>query len=391
MTRIAVLSDLHPVRSSDTEASFFVVDKPEDSSSSPVDAIFKLIESEQLSVDVLICAGDIGNRGCPEKFKYGWQFLNNLKEKLGAELLVAVPGNHDHDSRYNHSKYDPKYNLQRITPSFPCYEDSLNTHFWAWHYVTREFNNISFHLLNTSAFHGINTETKHGRISELTTERLIFNVNQVDDISDEKINIIVCHHHPFALDRINYKDYEAMDGGHELINEIESSNKSNWMFIHGHLHFPRVVYGHAQGTQGPLIFSAGSFSGPLDPEYHKDIANQFYILDIEDIDEKNLDLRGTFRSWDWHPSAGWKLAVSEGGLPANGGFGFKGSIKKICKEIESLFVDKIELDSFEIYRGIPELKYVTPKDLVAIKSILEKNGVDLEIEYGLIKTAGRMR
>lgn len=391
MTRIAVISDLHPVRTSDSDDSFFVVDKPKDSSGSPVDAILELIKKDKIVVDVLVCAGDIGNRGCPEKFKYGWDFLNDLKEKLGAQLLVAVPGNHDHDSRYKHSSYDPKYNLQSINPPFPCVSDNDNTQFWAWHFVTQQFKNFSFHLLNTSAFHGINTESKHGRISDLTMNKLMSSVNEIEDENDEKINIVVCHHHPFALDRVKYKDYEAMEGGNVLISEIESSDKSNWMFIHGHLHFPRVLYAQAQGTQGPLVFSAGSFSGPLDPNYHRNIANQFYILDIEDIVEDSPDIKGTFHSWDWHPSAGWKSATSKEGLPANGGFGFKGSIKELCTKLNNVMQSKSELDGKDLYKKIPDLKYVTPRDLEAIKKLLQKKKIDLELKQGLIKSAGRMR
>jgi len=391
MTRIAVLSDLHPVRTTDSDDSFFVVDKPSDPSGSPVDAIIELIKKESISVDVLLCAGDIGNKGCPEKFQYGWKFLNKLKKELSADILVAVPGNHDHDSRYQHSEYDPKYNLQNISPPFPCADDKDNTHFWAWHFVTKEFKNFSFHMLNTSAFHGIKTESKHGRISDLTTSRLISKVEEIDDREDKKINIVVCHHHPFPMDRIKYKDYEAMEGGDVLISEIESSSKSNWMFIHGHLHFPRVMYAHAQGTQGALIFSAGSFSGPLDPEYHKDISNQFYVLDIEDIAEDSPDIKGTFKTWDWHPSVGWRPACCEGGLPANGGFGFKGSIKALANSIENELTSQAEICGTVLYEKLADLKFVTPVDLKAIRDQLLKKRIDLEIEHGLIKSVGIMR
>jgi len=388
MVKIAVLSDLHPVFESDDEDSFFVIDKPSNPSTSPIAGIFSLIKESNVKADILVCAGDIGNRGCPSKFKHGWEFVNQLKVEIGASELIAVPGNHDHDSRNIYHRFSRTHGMQMSEPPFPSNDDLENTSFWAWHWATREVGNIAFHMVNSSAYHGVGSEEKHGRIADSTIERLMDSVRSSGNVP--RTNIVVCHHHPNRIDTIGYPDYEAMENGAALLEEIDKAESDEWLIIHGHLHFPRLRYASSSGNGRPVVFSAGSFSGPLDNLYHEGIANQFYLLELEDPSEETPSIRGKFQSWDWYPRLGWIPARSDNGLPANGGFGFRGDEMDLAESIVSLLESQPEVAGEIIYRQIPDLSYVTPKDLHNMKKrLMQRSGVDLNIENGRVESAGR--
>ncbi|MDI1279525.1 metallophosphoesterase [Methylobacter sp.] len=266
--RVAVLSDLHPTDGSDQKnGSHLQMNGPESPEQNPVVGLKKLVESEGLKANIVICPGDIGNQGDPQTISYGWTKLNYIKDFINAERLIVVPGNHDHDSRAIHNKFDPKYILQELDPPFPSPEYENNTHFWAWHWNIIDHDDYRILIFNSSAYHGMNKEFLHGRISTKAIQSI---KDKLAGLPEKKLNIFVCHHHPHKQEDIDFEDYEAMDGGQKLISVLDNTNNGSWIIIHGHKHYPCISY--AQGTSSsPIVFSSGSFSAYLLPFHSKTV------------------------------------------------------------------------------------------------------------------------
>src|SRR4051794_38901144 len=114
---LAVLSDLHAYENSTTggEPSNLRVGDPQDQVGlNPIAGLRRLIEEENLTADVLLCPGDLGDRAERAGIQYAWRAVTDLQSLFGAELLVAAAGNHDLDSRYISTTYDAKGYLQSL-------------------------------------------------------------------------------------------------------------------------------------------------------------------------------------------------------------------------------------------------------------------------------------
>src|SRR5690606_38544830 len=97
-------------------------------------------------------------------------------------------------------------------------------------------------------------EYTHGRVSNYTLEDLRKTLDK--EPRDDRINILLCHHHPHKHQDIEQADYSAMVGGEKLIDLLREIPLGSWLIIHGHKHQPRLIYG-AGGALAPLIFGAG--------------------------------------------------------------------------------------------------------------------------------------
>ena len=57
--------------------------------------------------------------------------MHDIGSRLKVDLVAGTVGNHDVDSRYVNTDYDPKEHLQTLTPPFPLPNDASNNAFWA--------------------------------------------------------------------------------------------------------------------------------------------------------------------------------------------------------------------------------------------------------------------
>jgi predicted phosphodiesterase len=368
---LAVLSDLHAFDSKnyggkENHPSFLNMSEREDSAARhPIASLKNLIKKENLRADIVICAGDMGDKAHPAAIQYAWSKLHELKEAIGAYIIGATPGNHDHDSRSIYCEYDPRGALQSLSPKFPFQSNKYFNEFWAKNFVIIRNDKYRFVLFNSSAFHGISKESNHGRISNYTLETL---TKELSIPPQPQINIFVCHHHPFKNENIGISDYDNMEGGSLLLKHLGSANYGNWIVIHGHKHIPNLSYAQG-GTGGPIIFSAGSLCGFLNPEISTSAKNQFYMIkfDIEKIREYGFV--GRFQAWDWVYGTGWQPATIHSGLPAFGGFGLRTQIDLLSDEIAKIMGRSRKKDWDDLLKSIPKVNYLSPGDL----NILEIN------------------
>lgn len=385
--RILVISDLHAVCSSESNYSFL---EYKDDSSWYENTFFQFLRSDEFKgIDLILCAGDIGTGGLEEEFSKGWSFLNKSKGILGVSELFAVPGNHDHKSRPGMS-YDPKHHLQFIEPPFPVSCHKTNTSFWAWHWCHIVHDSYNIILVNSSAYHGVNEEYKHGRISEEVVSQ-ISDYLKNSEFPERQLNICLCHHHPLPMSSVDNKvDSEMMAGGDLLVDAIERCEKGPWLFVHGHKHYPKISVRQEDGAESVTIFSAGSFAAKLYEALLDKTSNQFYVLDI-DLPKTNHEGRvfGRLNTYEYSVSHGWRPSTSDN-LPAFGGFGNIDGARGIANNLKGIInEDNTYLENEDIESICPNIKFLTPKSLVQLTIELEKEGLSVEVDRGMLISVAR--
>lgn len=341
----------------------------------PITRLLALIEEEELSADIVICPGDLGDKANRAGIRYVWERLQTIATALGAERLVTTSGNHDLDSRYMTSSFDPKAFLRGLSPRYPFPDDALNNKYWTDNYVILNQAKCRIVVLNSCAYHGGSEDEKnYGRVAEETVASLLLELSDVAKYPKRCVNVLVCHHHPHRYGDIEDDDYSAMVGAHRLLEGLADDSLGNWIIIHGHKHQPRICYS-AGSTASPLIFCAGSFSAVLYPELQPIVRNQFYLLEfpVDSMDTMGLGLIGTFRSWDW--GMGWKGANSGSGLPVFGGFGNRTPRAVVVEMVRAAFETKGEawLPWSAMTALVPGLEFLLPDDIEYILGRLESD------------------
>lgn len=393
--RIAVVSDLHVFEgSSDKERppSYVGTADPDDGPSKyPFPGLQRLIEDQGLSADLLLCPGDMTNQAHTSALRHAWQKLHDLKGWLGASHLLATNGNHDIDSRFGDSDFDPKGAIQSLSPMFPGTTEAQCDRYWSRNFVVVEHHNARVVLLNSAAFHGYGIEREkefeRGRISQRTLLALQSELSA----TNAKVNILICHHHPFRFNEISEADYSEMEGGSALLSML--ADLGEWLIIHGHKHFPKLAYSPGDATS-PVIFSAGSFSAVLHPIAAQRARNQFYIIDIpiDELDSLGLELAGKIRAWDWIGLKGWQPAGPESGLPRSSGFGWRESPTSIAQNIAALLSPPGVIRTWaEIISEIPKVDFLLPSNKrTVVQKLIEKHKVKVvaNIDTGEIDELG---
>ncbi|KPM80269.1 MULTISPECIES: metallophosphoesterase family protein [unclassified Pseudoalteromonas] len=380
-----ILSDLHATFESSDQKNSRLSFKDKESEFGR--RFIHYCKSLNLNIDFLVCPGDISNQGCGDSFENGWRFLNQVSNELNIKEILCVPGNHDLQSRPG-TNFSPLHSVKFCEPSFPSNDFETNTHFWGWNWSHIEAKSFNCVLLNSSAYHGFSTEYKHGRVAPETIKQLS-NFIKSDDFKEKPFNLLLCHHHPVKREDVDFEsDYEVMDGGQALLNEIERESSEPWLVIHGHKHFASIFRAQSGGFTAPLIFSAGSFSAKLYPEIETRTANQFYILDIDlEATSENERLIGTFEAHSWDVDNNWHPSSSEN-LPHKGGFGTDISPKNIIFKIKELLEIEPYLDENSLQPIYEMLTHYTPTEFKELLKKLTKANLEYDIsEHKLIQVA----
>ena len=374
--RFVVLSDIHAtdVDSNGEDLISYVSTKNTEDSNNPFLALKRTIEDEK-PIDAIMCAGDISYQANKSGLNYAWKYQNELKESTTLNRLYAVNGNHDIDSRYIESAYDPREMVQSLEPKLPigCKEGYLN--YWAEnfhvHYCTEK--RVRVVMLNTAAFHGggkdYSSEMERGRVTTVTLERL--RKALVDFSPEPKINILLCHHHPRRNNTIDNKDYSEMIGGDSLLELLNSEDVGGgWLVVHGHKHHPKIDM-----LDDVAVLSAASFSF----QGHSNISNQFHLVEmcLNDAESLDIEIAGTVKSWTWD-SAGrvWRKAIlGTTELSHSCGFGLHENTKKLVSKVhEYLSSNPREYVLWDrVVDEIPGLKYINDQQYLKLKDKLKKN------------------
>lgn len=386
--RIAVVSDIHAFAKEaprDKEVQkprpsyLEVTSSSSDITRNPIAGLHDLIQKNLIKADLLLCAGDLGDKSSPIGIKLAWEMLHSLGAALGAQLTTATTGNHDLDSRHINNKYDPRGYLMTLTPRYPLTDEGLTDRYWARNYVILEHDEYRVVLLNSCGYHSgdESREITHGRVSEWTLD---FLRRDLEASPAKPINILLCHHHPKRHPEIDYEDYEIMKGGEALLEMLASGKIGDWLVIHGHKHYPKVDHA-AGGNCAPVVFSAGSLCAVLYETIASLVRNQFYIITIPIADTLRLGLVGEVMAWDWGEGIGWQPASGPvtRGIPHKSGFGMRGPLNILAATVAAQ-VTQPTLAWDTLRTILPELKYILPRDLSVLEGLLRKR-YDLKFVY----------
>lgn len=374
--KVLVISDLHCISNAEQLEDSKMLFK--DDGSLYGNALIDSIKAEYKNIDLLICAGDISNRGNTSDFRNGWLFLNKLKKEVNAKNLIVCPGNHDHESRKN-GQFSPTHSIKFIDPPFPTSVIEDNTHFWAWNWYFSSYDRYNVVVLNTSAYHGWDDEYKHGRIAKETVDQIYDKIIKIP-ADNNKVNILVCHHHPQRMSHVDGAvDSQVMIHGDYLLNKLEQTNRP-WLIVHGHRHFPSIFYNTAASSSPPITLSAGSVSAELYSALQNKTTNQYYFLDIDLIETKaNGIVTGEFYVKSYNIAKGWHDSQSHD-LPCYGGFGDNTSEHKIANQFRTILGSKQVAQPAEIIQFQNLVKFITPKQLVKLVLILESQNIHVEFD-----------
>jgi Icc-related predicted phosphoesterase len=376
-----ILSDIHAFRGSldqSSSPSYFDITAPAgQSASNPLAALQELIKTHSITADYLICCGDLADKAVPDAIERTWREIQDLKSLLKAREVLSTVGNHDVDSRYAYNDHDARGVLLGLSPQFPFVDDAVNNHFWTHHFAIQWHDKpkLRFVMLNSSAYHGEGAiekkEFHHGRISTRTLQRLIKALKSDDRAN---LNVLVCHHHPQKHDDCDLGDYDDMRGGSDLLKSLDAAEFGPWVIIHGHKHHPKIA--HTQGgNSSAIVFSAGSCAAILQPQLIGHARNQVYLVKL-DCPSGTTSGKGSYRSWQWAPGLPWTDSKSDAGLPGVGGFGFRGQIDALAKQVTAAVASQSTWKDLMV--AVPDLAYLIPEDLTQLCKLLQQNGCSIE-------------
>ena len=366
---VAVISDIHAYQglTPDQAPSHCCVTE-NDATKNPLVSLRDFISAEKLTANLLMCPGDLGDKAHPVAIQHVWRELHCIRDLLKATMLIPTAGNHDVDSRHVYNHFDAKGLLQSLEPSFPFADERLNDQYWSRHFVILRGPTYRILVLNSSAFHGegrIDTTSKHeyeqGRISEYTLNRIRKELQSGQRVP---INICLCHHHLHPHSELRLGESDLMMGGQALLQLLENSGR--WLVIHGHKHHPKLQNA-AGSASSPIVFAAGSLAAVFHGELQTAARNQFYVLEFPNKHYDQFGFVGRFRSWDWLSGHGWIPAKSN--LPANGGFGWRGDLGKLSREIAGE-VRRRAIQWPDLVSKIKSLAYLSPVDLEQLVKLL---------------------
>lgn len=378
---IAVVSDLHAyVGENSSKNSLLDFGGVSTGGQNPLVTLVKHIREQKISADILVCAGDICNQADIDGFSRAWDVLHEMNDALGSECLIATCGNHDLNSRYLLEKGaddpDPKGALLSLEPSFPFEDAETNNQYWAQNFAIRNFHDeCCVVVLNTSAYHGgAEGEVEHGRVSQRTIDAIL---KQLKGYANKSLYILVCHHHLLEMNgwTKSKNDYEFVRNGTHLLQELEKATRKNWLVIHGHRHHPRLLYGPALSSSGPIIFGSSSLGACM-----AGVPNQFHLISAhESRAPDHSSIVGTVKTWSWTTTSGWFLSGrGSSGMPTLCGFGFKGQVGNLANRLALLVVDGASYLTWkEATTQLPSLNHLTPEDLNHMEIELRKLGLSV--------------
>lgn len=319
LVRAVVISDIHASIEVDPE-TIVAQATAAHPDQNPLVALRPFLRQHVSCADIVICPGDLVNRGEIGPIDWVWSELHQIASDLGAKL-VGTAGNHDLLLKPVAADRAEK-GLRNLAPRFPHDETTSVDTYWAHQLaIVREANWRVVAINSCSHYGGYDPdENNHGRLTAYCQSEL---PDRLDATDGAEINICVVHHHPQEWTVDSDRNTSHMSQGDRLIAVLESRPEP-WMFVHGHQHYPRLDYiGHSSG--GPVRLSSGSVGANLLGELGASVRNQVHLIEF-DLDapaDLGLSLAGHIDSFDWSVGNGWGGAAQDGVLPPREGFGYR--------------------------------------------------------------------
>jgi hypothetical protein len=360
----------------------------------PLIGFVRMFERGQIDFpDVFIVGGDLGDKADTQAVRSVWTELNQLSKINPDCMLLGTCGNHDLDTRHEKNKFDPRGFLRALEPSFPYPDISRNRinflEYWANNYSISEEERFRILNINSCAFHGFGNkaepELEHGRISDITLDAIEAELIVVVRAAPHKLNICLFHHHIRPISTDDFEDASTMKGSQRLTEILSKPALGEWFVIHGHRHRSNLFC--AGGNSAPIVLSCASFAATRVGDENNPSPNQFYIVDLDEgTPGKVSRVAGSIRTWNWMPSIGWQSQTSiPGGLPVNSGFGYRGYIPDLAKQIGDVVRQSLKIEWSKLSEDFSDVQRLMPSDIEALIVSLEMHGIIVSLADGQIR------
>jgi hypothetical protein len=368
-----VLSDIHATQDKSLE-SVVARDTAGDAEKNALSGAQELLKSEIGEADLLLCPGDLVDRGATDLMDWVWKELHATADALGA-TLVATAGNHDM-LREPEPHETPSDALRDLSPKFPNDAAHCTDAYWGQDLAIVESGHWRVVSLNSCGQHGgfNESENERGRLRK-------FCLKELKERLDSKgvgpaINICMTHHHPQEWSHDKDTKSSHMEQGDRLIDMLDN-RPERWMLLHGHKHQPMLDY-FGNGSSGSVRLSAGSVGANLIEEIGPDVSNQMHIVDFDiDAINRGLLLAGKVRSYDWAlDEGGWQLAATHGGLPRWSQFGYRRDGQELASKLCELAkaAQRRTWSWGEILVLDEECAYLSPRDRAELFAGIKRLG-----------------
>jgi len=361
--KLAVISDLHcknPQNEKNGKSTFLYSDDLGlVESRHPVKALIKLINDSKITANYAICPGDITDGADPAGLMSGWNWLEKIRSKLGAEYLISTVGNHDASSR--DLEIDSPFEILRVLDDkYPLPTKEVNDEYWLHGFGIFTHEKTLFLVFNSCFSHVSASKAQTSKVTNNQIETIRKRLIEIN-AKDFQYKVFLCHHHPISQGNLDNADIDVISNGDKLIDLLNEFNFQ--VCIHGHKHDPKI-----RVLDKLPIFGSGSFSSLMNVTDLKS-DNTFHLIHLEEKENK-----GYIQTWVYMPLKGW-IQRDDTPFPCNVGFGFDGRVQDLSKAINKILEDKsMEYIVFERLTAlIGDLKYLNLKDQIDLTSDLKDN------------------
>lgn len=368
---IAVISDLHCHHSSsEIDDTYLTTDLlRSDVKNHPVESLIRTIKKDEIEVDLTLCAGDLTNKSDVQGFISGWDFTLEINKELSGNEVIATLGNHDVDSYETFTTYSLEI-AKGIKKDFPLKDDDDRDKFWSKGCVFVEGSTYRILVINSSHYHYNKIEAASGKVGD---DLINYIQEYLEDKNDNKISIVLAHHHPIDHSRSDLGEDDKIVNGDKLLEALAPFKFD--LFIHGHKHDPLLRYHTFHGSNGRIpILSSGSFSAKSNLGWTSR-RNTFHKIDIVKNGEQ---CNGKITTWTFIPRNGWKIMNDDEGFHPYTGFGYQGSIEGLFKIISEQVGETSCKKWSEILEIIPEVEHLIPTEADELYETLRENRLILD-------------
>lgn len=375
--KFLIISDIHCVSKDlgsqsgayhgGTGSDFYIEERSK--KKNPIFSIEQALRDSDVSVDAILCLGDLAHQSKRLPFMQAWRDLHDLAERISCSHVLAVTGNHDILSRAE-DVFDAEERmdfLKSVLPPFPSKDPDFNKEYFYKGYACIEISGCLIVAIDTCRLHGLGANAdaskaiwEIGHITQAMHESILDRITS----SDQENIIIMMHHHPVKVDDIKDIHTDAMPVGTRFIEDLGNTGKKS-ILMHGHKHQVNLKIA-THGNPPPVIFSAATFAAKPYPQQFRDFQNLFHVLKIEDTEDSFPS--GSILSWTWSGYE-WKQS-RHNEMPHIVPFGKRVSISEIAKTLGTLqLTSQIKRDA--LLSACPDLKFLKAGEFEELNELLE--------------------
>lgn len=373
--KIAVISDLncHPLgfeingtKIDDTYLKTDMLRTP--STNHPVESLLDIVDSNNINCDLTLCPGDFTNKSNVQGLIFGWDSCLEISQAIKSQELIGTVGNHDVDSYLNYSNYSFK-NVKGIKKNFPFKDSNGNLNiFWSIGCGFIEKDNVRILVINSCHYHHNKVNSISGEVSD---ELIEYVKKYYKENNDDKINIVMTHHHPIDHSKNDLGEADKIVNSDELL-EVLGDNKVD-LLIHGHKHHALLRYHICSNTNHKIpVFASGSFSATSNYSYSQH-RNHFHIIEISK--ENGQLAKGTIKTYTFLRRQGWVLNDDPSGFKVYSGFGYQGELKKLVDLVDDNTKEEKTIEWEELVKLAPDIEHLTPGEMDNFEEEIRNRGI----------------